>query len=343
MTKTVLGGAALELAENEKYELAISASRDLASAYREILRTVESPLSVSKYAQWLSEVSPVSSIQLALQMIGFLAILIVVCVIAFRPAPLDAIYVSLFSLLLIVVVSLLFSRLFRKVVWPVAIRLITIDFFVKTMIHHHIRRHLKTLHLHYSFLEHESQSETSLNKKVSRQAERYKDLAEPLQSFRGIVYVSCPPIAVSLLSSLDLLGILASTPLWLLYGACIYVFYVVFFCFDLKRKILLGDAKWLESNPHKLIYDLENKAYAAIGVEKKREFPMDLVLSGGIAVVLVGLSLWLIAVGNGPSGGIVRSLGGGGFADSVIPLGGGMFMLCLSIAKWKNRRRSCRA
>ena len=343
MSKTASGGAALEPAEKEQYAFAISTSRDLASAYAKVLRAVESPISVSKYARRLSERSPVSSFQLALQMTGFLAILVIVCVIAFRPPLSQAIEASLLSLLVIVVVSLLSSRLCRTIVWPVAIRLITIDFFVKTMIHHHIERHLGTLRRQYSALVHASSSETILQQKISRQAERYKDLAESLQSFRGIIYVSSPPIAASLLSSLDLPGILGSTPLWLRFGACIYVFYVALVCFGLKREILLGDAIWLQSNPDKLIYDLENKAYAAVRVEKKREFPLDHVLAGGVGVILVGLSLWLLATGSGPTGGIVGMLGGGRLADSVIPLGGGMFTLWWSISKWKKRRLSRRA
>jgi hypothetical protein len=207
------------------------------------------------------------------------------------------------------------------------------------MIHHHIRRHLDTLGRQYTAASFALPEATNLGERLSRAAESYGNMAAKLQSLRGIVYVSAPPLLGGLLSRVDWTGIFSAAPWWLLSLSYFYVFYVAVFCFDQKRQILLGHADWLSPRLMKQIYELEDRAYHSIGIEKKRELPLDLLLIAGNGALLVGLVLWPLArERTGPGGGIVATLGGGRFSDSIIPLTGGLIMLWTSAQRWKSRR-----
>ena len=91
------------------------------------------------------------------------------------------------------------------------------------------------------------------------------------------------------------------------------------------------------------LYKLEDSAYDAVGVTKKREIPLDFVLWGGSCAVLVGLVILMLVTKSGPSFGIVLALGGGPVANSVIPIFGGILGMWICWQRWKIRKSSASA
>lgn len=112
-------------------------------------------------------------------------------------------------------------------------------------------------------------------------------MAEQLLSFQSIAYITAPPLVASLVPSLDVGLIFGAAPTWFLYIAVIYFFYVTIVCFSRKRRILSGRADWISLILTSQIYELEDCAYSALQVTKKRELPLDLLLLGGNCAALV--------------------------------------------------------
>jgi hypothetical protein len=319
----------------------LSTSQRLALGYAKVLQAAESPLPISRYAQTLLASSEGSNgKKAALGVILLLILVIGIPTLLFRPPLIRVIVMGMFLLLVSVpFLFLMFSKFSRRVIWPVGIRILTIDYIVKVMVHQHIRKHLNTLARQYQAMAFALPNEAEYRKPLEETGEKYRKMAEQLQSVRRIIYVSAPPIIATVLSQLQLNWgqIFAAAPFWLVNFAVYYVIYVLFFCFWKKREIFSARATWLAPDLDTEIYALEDSAYDAVRVSKKRELPLDLFLLGGAGAVLVGVALSLLFQGSGPSGGIVAVLGGGRFADSVIPLVGGVYFLWLSSRIWKSR------
>jgi hypothetical protein len=319
----------------------LSTSQRLALGYAKVLQAAESPLPISRYAQSLLASSEGSNgKRVALGAILLLILVVGIPTLLFRPRLMQVIDMVMFILLVLVpFLFLLFSKFSRRVIWPLIIRILTIDYIVKVMVHQHIRRHLNTLARQYQAMAFALPNEAEFRKPLEETGEKYRKMAEQLQSVRRIIYVSAPPLIATVLSQLQLNWgqIFSAAPFWLVNFAIYYVYYVLFFCFRRKRDIFSARATWLAPDLDTQIYALEDSAYDAVRVSKKRELPVDLFLLGGLGAVLVGSILWLLFQGSGPTGGIVAGLGGGRFADSVIPLVGGVFILWLSVREWKSR------
>lgn len=132
LDRTTFGDRLMKL-EGKAPDALLTTSRHLATAYAEAIREIESPLSISRYAKSLSISSGGSAYKTALSMIIGFAILLCACVVAFRPPLIQILDISLFLLLFVIAASFLTSKFSRRVIWPVAIRTLTIDYIVKVM------------------------------------------------------------------------------------------------------------------------------------------------------------------------------------------------------------------
>ena len=327
--------------------LILTKGRDLGAAYAEALRVIESPLPILRYAESLSTNSGSPGWFVFLVMSTGFALLIAVCVVLFGPTQSMILDMILFLLIGSIVAATLVSRLGQKVIWPIALRLLTVDYLVKVLVHQHVRRHLTTLARQYRGLLLQLPDQTPLEKPVLDLAESFEQMVKRLLNLRSVVYISAPPLLLGLgkwlIELLDLRQFVGEISVWLIPLSFIYVIYTFSVCFSQKRQILLGAATWSDRTSETQLYKLEDSAYDAVGVTKKREIPLDFVLWGGSCAVLVGLVILMLVTKSGPSFGIVLALGGGPVANSVIPIFGGILGMWICWQRWKIRKSSASA
>jgi hypothetical protein len=91
------------------------------------------------------------------------------------------------------------------------------------------------------------------------------------------------------------------------------------------------------------VYALEDSAYASLGIAKKWEVPIDLLLYATTSTLMIFFALWLAVYAKGPGTGVLGALGGGRIADAIIPVAGGIFAIVMCRYQWNERKARQRA
>jgi hypothetical protein len=322
--------------EKKQLEAILFTGQELASVYAEILRAIESPLPISKYAQLLLASKTDSALQRGLRGFFFPSVVLIgICTIAFRLPLSRAIESALYSLLIAIAVAVFTSKLSRRVFMPIVARIFTINYVAKMLVHDHIKWHLNMLARQYTAVTLGLPAEAELRKPISEIAETYRKMAEQIQDIRGSIYIAAPPIIATLLSQMKIQWekIFSPIPLLMIIFAFTYTVYVVWYCFMRKRDIFKGDAIWLSPNLNIKVYAIENRAYNAIGVSKKPELPLDLIVG---SVASLSWILWSFLDASSAVG-VLAQLGAGPYIDigSRLLMIVGIFWLHVSV--WKRR------